>query len=40
MKEFKNFENSDRKLIEKNKKQTNLEIKENSLNDSDNKFKK
>jgi hypothetical protein len=29
MKEFKNYENSDRKLIEKNKKHTNLEIKEN-----------
>lgn len=34
MKEFKNYENSDRKLIEKNKKHTNLEIKENPLNDN------
>ena len=34
MKEFKNYENSDRKLIDKNKKHTNLEIKENPLNDN------
>ncbi len=40
MKEFNNFENSERTLIKKNKKQMNLEIKENSLNNSDISLKK
>ena len=40
MKELSDFENSGRIFIEKNKKQKNLDIKDNSLNYSDTSLKK